>query len=572
MRSYQASWLLADVVAGLTLAAVAVPSQIATARLAGMPAVSGLYAFVVASLLYAALGPNRHLSVGADSTIAPVLATGVASVAAVGTARYVGAMAMCAVLIGAVLVAIGLLRMGWIADLLSTPVTTGLLAGIGIEIIVRELPVVLGLTARGSTTIGRVRDVVSHLGRTNGWSLGIALVVLGLVLAARRVDPRLPAALVGMVLSVLAVDLLGLAAHHGVATVGAFRVSFPSVGLPTGSLSQVGRLAATVLTVAFICIAQTAATVRAPATGTPGGTGTPGTPVPEDFNRDLIGVGAGNIGAGLIGVFAVDASPPNSAIAQSSGARSQLTNTAAAVIVVLAALVATGPLAALPTATLGAILIFIATRLVRGGELVKIWRFNPVELALAVITLLVVALVGIEQGVGLAMVLSLGERTWRSARPNDAVLGREPGTDHWIPRDVGRPTEEVPGVLVYLVYAPFWYGNAAYLRQRIRHRVEAAPEPVRVVVLDADGMSDIDYTGLQALRDLAVELESRGAALFVARASHLVHHELKHGALLAQLGPDHLFGSVEDAVVASAALGSDRLPRVERAAQDKTSD
>jgi len=548
LRSYQASWLLADAVAGLTLAAVAVPSQIATARLAGMPAVSGLYAFVVASLLYAALGPNRHVSVGADSTIAPVLATGVASVAAVGTARYVGAMAMCAMLIGAVLVAIGLLRMGWIADLLSTPVTTGVLAGIGVEIIVRELPVVLGITARGSTTIGRVRYVVGHLGQTNVWSLGIAIVVLGLVLAARRVDPRLPAALAGMVLSVLAMDVLGLASRHGVATVGAFRASFPSVGLPAGSWTEAEKLAATVLTVAFICIAQTAATVRAPAAGSSG------RPVPEDFNRDLIGVGAGSIAAGLIGVFAVDASPPNSAIAEASGARSQLTNTVAAVIVVIAVLVATGPLAALPAATLGAILIFIATRLVRGGELVKIGRFNRVELVLAVTTLLAVALVGIEQGVGLAMVLSLAERTWRSARPNDALLGREPGTDHWVPRDVGYPTEDVPGVLVYLVYAPLWYGNADYLRQRILRHVDVAPEPVRAVVLDADGMSDIDYTGLQALRDMAVELDSRGVALCVARASHLVHHDLKHGALLAQLGPNRLFGSVEEAVVASAAF------------------
>jgi MFS superfamily sulfate permease-like transporter len=148
------------------------------------------------------------------------------------------------------------------------------------------------------------------------------------------------------------------------------------------------------------------------------------------------------------------------------------------------------------------------------------------------------------------MIFSLADRTRRSARPKDAVLGREPGTDHWIPCDIGRPTEQVSGVLVYLVYAPIWYGNAEYIALRIRHLMEAATEPVRAVVLDANGVSDIDFTGLEALRDLATELRQQGATIVIARASHLVHHALKHGALLDQLGTDHLFASVESAVAA----------------------
>jgi MFS superfamily sulfate permease-like transporter len=165
-------------------------------------------------------------------------------------------------------------------------------------------------------------------------------------------------------------------------------------------------------------------------------------------------------------------------------------------------------------------------------------------------TLVVVALVGIEQGVALAMVLSLADRTRRSARPRDTLLGREPGTDHWVPLDIGQPTEEVPGVLVYLVYAPLWYGNADYFGSRVRQLVASASSPVQALVLDANGMSDIDYTGLQALRDLAAELGRGGVGLGIARSSHLVHHDLKHGALLQQLGPDHLFTSVEAAVAA----------------------
>jgi MFS superfamily sulfate permease-like transporter len=181
-------------------------------------------------------------------------------------------------------------------------------------------------------------------------------------------------------------------------------------------------------------------------------------------------------------------------------------------------------------------LVFVATKLFRAGELGTVLRFDRLEFALAVSTLVVVALVGIEQGVVLAMVLSRADRTRRSARPRDTLLGREPGTDHWVPVDIGQATEEVPGVLVYLVYAPLWYGNADYFGSRARQLVASASSPVHAVVLDANGMSDIDYTGLQALRDLVTELSRGGVALGIARSSHLVHHDLKHGALLQQLG------------------------------------
>jgi SulP family sulfate permease len=219
-------------------------------------------------------------------------------------------------------------------------------------------------------------------------------------------------------------------------------------------------------------------------------------------------------------------------------------------VVLVIALVATGPLTHLPQATLGATLVFIATKLFRVGELRTVYRFDRIEFLLAAVPLAVVALVGIEQGMVVAIALSLADRTRREARPLDAVLGREPGTDHWIPVDVGRPTEQVPGVLVYLVYAPLWYGNADYIRLRVRHLVEAASTPVHAVIFDADGMSDIDYTGLGALRGLAVELEQRGVTMGIARASHLVHHDLKHGEFLMQLGSNQMFTSVAEAVTA----------------------
>jgi sulfate permease, SulP family len=541
LRGYRAAWLGADALAGLTLVAIAIPGQMATARLAGLPAVAGLYTFVAGSLVYAVAGTNRHLSVGADSTIAPLLATGVAAVAAAGTSGYVTVMAFTAVVVGALLVAAGLCRLGWISEFLSTPVITGVLAGIAVEIVVRQLPAILGVSGGGTTTIGQIRQVAGQLGHINGWSVGIAVGVLAIIAAARRISRRLPGTLLALVLSIVAVDALGLASHHGVAILGAVHGGLPHLGLPSVSWSQLRRLPSLVFTVAFVCIAQTAATARESG----GGAG-----AASDVNRDLIGVGAGSVAAGLLGLFPVDASPPNTAIATASGTRSQLANTIAAVAVLAVALTATGLLTDLPQAMLAAMLVFIATKLFRAGELRAIFRFDRIEFALAAVTLLVVAVVGIEQGIALALVLSLAARTRRSARPRDTILGRAPGTDHWIPADIGMPTEQVAGVLVYLVYAPLWYGNAEYLRERIRHLVDTASRPVHAVVLDAAGISDIDFTGLQVLRDLATEFSQRGVTIAIARTSHLVHHDLKHGAILEKLGADHLFPTVDQAVTA----------------------
>jgi sulfate permease, SulP family len=541
LRSYQVSWLRDDVLAALTLVAVALPSQMATARLANLPAVDGLYAFVAGTVLFAIFGTNPHLSIGADSTIAPVLAVGVASLAVAGTSQYGTTMAYMALMVGAVLIIVGLCRLGWIADFLSTPVITGVLAGIAVEIAVRQLPVVLGLSGGGTTTIGRLQHVFGRVGHTNGWSLGIALGVLALIVGAQRHDRRLPGALLGLVLSIAAVHVLSLASMHGVAVIGHVRGGPPPLRFPSLSFTAIRRLVAPVLTVAFLCIAQTAAIVRRSRAVQAS---------PGDFNRDLIGIGAGSLAAGLVGSFAVDASPPNTAITTASGAKSQLTNLVAAAVIFAVLLVLTAPLANLPQAALGATLLFIATKLFRVGDLRTILRFDRVEFGVAIVTLLVVALVGIEQGVVLAMIFSLADRTRRSARPRDAVLGREPGTDHWIPSDIGRLTEQVSGVLVYLVYAPIWYGNAEYIALRIRHLIDFSTEPVRAVVLDANGVSDIDFTGLEALRDLATELRQHGTTIAIARASHLVHHALKHGALLDQLGANNLFASVESAVAA----------------------
>jgi MFS superfamily sulfate permease-like transporter len=398
------------------------------------------------------------------------------------------------------------------------------------------------LAGGGTTTLGRLSKVGSELGHVNTWSMGIALAVFAVIMAAERVDRRIPGALIGLVGSTVAVAAGGLKAH-GVAVLGAIHGGLPTLAVPSASWSDAGRLVLPALTVAFVCVAQTAATVRASSAGAPAA---------RDFNRDLVALGAGSLVAGVSGSFAVNSSPPRTEVVRASGGRTQLTGIVAAVVALVVVLVATGLLRDLPRATLGAILVFVATRLFRIPHFRAILHFDVLEFALAVVTLLAVALFGIEVGVVVALVISLADRTRRAARPRDVILGRVPGTDHWIPPDVGHPTEQVPGIIVYLLYAPLWYGNADYIRLRVRGIVDSVDPPVHAFILNVNAMSDIDFTGARALGDLAAELQARGVTLAIARASHLVHHDLKHSGLLQTIGSDRLFATVEDAVSALA--------------------
>ena len=271
LQGYKASWLATDAIAGLTLVAIAIPEQMATAHLAGMPEITGFYAFVAGSLLFALFGRHSLMSVGADSTIAPVFAAGVATLAVVGSSSYSHLVSATALMAGGLLVVAGLLRLGWIADFFPVPVLTGLLAGIGVGIFLKQLPTVLGLPGGGTTTVGRLRTFVDQLSNINGWSLAIALGVLVIIVICDRVDRRIPGALLAIVGATALVNVAGLTSH-GVEVVGPVQAEMPHLGLPGASLHQLGQLVVTAVTVAFLCTVQTSATVRSPATG-PAGSG-----------------------------------------------------------------------------------------------------------------------------------------------------------------------------------------------------------------------------------------------------------------------------------------------------------
>lgn len=543
LRGYRRSWLAGDAAAAATLLVIAVPEQLATSRLAGMPPITGLYAFLAGSVLYALLGTNPSLSVGADSTIAPLFAAGVAMIAVTGSVRYENLVGILAVMTAVLVALVWLLRLGWIAELLSAPIITGFLAGIGIVILIHQLPDLLGIAGGGTSTLARLKDIADQVGGLSWPTLGIGLGVLAIVAAIERIDSRLPGALVALAGSIALVSLAGLQ-HHGVAVLGPIAHAAPRIGLRGLTLHTIGRLAPVAAIVALVVITQSTATTRAFARRS-------GHDV--DIGRDLLAVGAGNAVAGLIGSFPVNASPPRTAAVANAGGRSSLSSLLAAAAV--AALIpAAGILRDVPLATLAGVLLFVAARLFNVRELARIARFDRLEMALALATLLTVALVGVEQGIGVAVGLAILERTYRSARPQLHVLGRIPNTTSWAPVSPATAATEVPGVLVVLFATPLWYANSVHFTAEMRSALtRQAPARTRLVVLDTLGMSDIDYTGAQALSDALDHLDRDQIDFAVARAGSALRGELRRAGLEQRIGEDHFFPSVDQAVDALAA-------------------
>ncbi len=537
LAGYRRAWLAVDLLAGLTLVAIVVPEQLATSRLAGMPVVTGLYAFVAAALLFAVLGSSRQLSVGADSTIAPLLAAGVAAVVASGSGEYAGDMALLAIMVGVVVIAVGVARMGWIADFLSFPVVTGFLAGVAITIIASQLSDILGLPPASGDALGKIVADLQNLGETSLATLAVALVVFAIIAVCERLGPRVPGALIGIAVALMASYALDLAAH-GVATIGALPSGLPSLSLPPLGAHLLWKLTPAALSVALIVITQTSATTRSFADL--GG-------YEADVGRDFVGVGAGSVLAGFMGAFAVNASPPRTALVAQSGGRSQVPGLAAAAIVVVLIVAAAGLVADLPEAALGAVLVFVALRIFHVHDLAAILRFDRVEFVVAIATLTTVVVFGVGPGVLLAVLLAILDRTWRSARPRDDVLGRLPGTTVWWSVRERPDAQTVPGVLCYRFDAPLYFANATRFRDRVRELVAAA-KPLSLVVLDASAVDDIDYTGGQVFLRVVHELHQAGIDLAVARATGEAPRDVAHSGLRRHIGRDHIFITVDEAV------------------------
>ncbi len=538
LHGYQRAWVSGDLVGGLMLLVIAVPEQLATSRLAGMPPITGFYAFVAGTVVFALLGSNPQMSVGADSTIAPLFATGVSALALTGSPHYVELVGILAVMVGLMVMLVSLLRLGWIAEFLSTPIVTGFLSGVAVIIIIHQLPDLMGLPPSTGSNAGRFGDVLTNLGEVNGWTLAIGLGVLVVMFACARFSRRIPGGLIGLVGSTVLVAALDLQAH-GVAVLGTVHSGAPHIGLTGLSWSTLGSLAPLAAVVALVVVTQTAATTRAFAEE--GG-------YDVDAGRDFFGVGAGSVVAGLVGSFPVDASPPRTGAVVTAGGRSQAGALGAALVIVFLIPFA-NVLEDVPLTTLAAVLIYVAIRLFKPADLRAIARFDTFEFGLTAVTLLAVVFIGVEQGIGVAVGLAILDRIRLSARPQLHVLGRLPGSTSWAPLSAETSAAELPGVLVVLFATPLWYANAVHFRDEVVGAMGRKPG-TRILVLDALGMSDVDFTGSRALSHVLNACDQAHVAFGVARAGDHLADMLQRSGLAQRIGPSHFYPSVYAAVTA----------------------
>lgn len=538
LRGLELQALPADLIAGLTLAAIALPSQLATAHLAGMAAETGLFAFAAGSIAFAIFGANRFMSVGADSTIAPIFAGALAMVATAGTPAYTAEAGLLAFMVGAILIVAGVLRAGWIADMLSVPVTTGFLAGISIHIIVGQLPAILGIASSEGNLGTQLLAIFRGLPQANIATTLIGVLVFVVTFGAGKLSPRLPGALIGLVGAALATWQLGLAAH-GAKTLGPLSTALPVLAVPAITYDGLARLLPLAFTIALICMMQMAVVVRA----------FPSNPnAIEDVGHDFIGLGAGSVLAAFMGSFAVDASPPNTAAVVESGGRSQIVGLAAVIVIAILVAVAGSAFVYVPEAALAGILVFIGVRIFRVPEMVSIARKADSEIFLVVASAALVALLPVDRGVMLAILLSLAHSTYLLARPRCAQLVRLPSTTIWWSPSHVNSGETVPGVLVFAPAAPLTFINASYIRAEFDKAI-AARADVRLVVLEASGITQIDYTAAQSLIGSIARLRTRGIDVAMARleAERAAAAAARSG-LLDALGPGRVFHSVDEAV------------------------
>ena len=527
-----------DLVAAFAIAAVAIPEQIATARLAGMPATAGLLVFVAGSLGFYFLGSNRFLSVGGDSTIAPIFAASLALLAVSGTPRYMALCAMFALLVGSIVVAAGIFRMGWIARLLSVPVITGFLAGIAIHIVVSQLPALLGIAGGQGEFFRTISALIQNLAHFNPITVAIGISVFAITFVCEKIDMRLPGALIAMVLASLVVWALGQVGH-GVATLGMIQLAPLGATVPRLAYPDLANLLPLALIVALVVMIQTAATSRSFPDAVDG----------VDINRDLLGVGFANILSGVFGGFPANGSPPRTAIAAESGGRSRLAGLCAAIVVATFLAFGLSLLANIPLAALAGLLIFVAQRIFRFGIIRNVAECSRAEFALLLITAAAIVVLPIAIGVGMGIVLSLLHGVWTITQTRAVSFEQVPDTTVWWPASQRFKGVTRAGIVVVGFQAPLFFLNAETFRKTLEEAVLAAPLPVRTIVLEASSIIEIDFTGAQALISTIRFWNDRGVDFYVARLeSFRAQQAMEKYDILPLLGAAQTFHSVDEAI------------------------
>jgi high affinity sulfate transporter 1 len=544
---YERAWLNGDLVAGLTVAAYLVPQVMAYAAVAGLPAVTGLWAALPALVVYALLGTSPSLSLGPEATTALMTAIAIRPLADGNAARYAMLAASLALLVGAIAVAASLVRLGFVADLLSRPVLVGYMAGVALIMMADQLQNVTGASVTGQTFAAQLSSFARNAAQIQPVTVAVAAGVLLFLFVLSARWPKAPGPLLAVVLATVVVAAAGLEAY-GVSTVGPIPAGLPTPRFPDVHASVLRDLALPALAVLIVGFTDDMLTARSFAT--------------RDTmivaNRELLALGVANAGASVLHGFPVSSSASRTAIAKAAGRRSQAYSlvVAAAVVVVLVFL--HGALTHFPTAALGALVFYAAVRLIDVVAFRRLMVFRRTELAIALASCAAVLVFNILYGVLIAVGLSVADVLIRVARPHDAILGRVSGLAGMHDVDDYPNAATIPGLVVYRYDAPLFFANASNFRQRALGAADASTGPLQWFILNVEANVEVDFTALEALDDLRAEIVSRGAVFALARVKQDLLSRLTAFGLTQKIGADLLFPTLPTAVEAYQRWASDR--------------
>jgi high affinity sulfate transporter 1 len=532
-----------DALAGFQLAAMNIPQALGYTKIAGTPVVTGFYTLLLPLIAFAAFGSSRYLVVSADSATAAILSSELSGMAPLGSAKYVALASVVALLTSLLLFAARLLKLGFLADFLSQTVLVGFLTGVGFQVGIAVLGEMLGMDVRSHRTLGQLAEVLPNLPHLHWPTVAVSASVLLTVFGLGRIAPKVPAPLIAVVGAVTASAVWNFAGH-GITIVGPVPGGLPHLELPHASWKDLQMLIGIAGSCFVMIVAQSAATARVYATRHH---------QELDENADLIGLSAANAAAALSGTFVVNGSPTQTAMVETSGGRSQLAQISTAVVVALVLLFLTKPLQYLPRCVLGAIVFIIAVRLIDFRGLAEIRRESPGEYGLALITAGVVVFVGVEDGIILAMVLSLLRVVRHSYQPHTGVLVLETSR-YWklVPPDHGAMTE--PGLIIYRFGAPLFYANAGRFAKEVHELVGPAPTPVQWFVVDSEAISNLDYTAAHVMLELLSELAQMGVVVAFARVPPYLEADFVRHHITDVVKPELIFHRLHDALDAFTQL------------------
>jgi SulP family sulfate permease len=539
LSDYQSSWLRTDLVAGITVWALLVPQALAYGQLTGLPAVHGLYAAFGALALYALYGTSRHLNVGPEATVATLVATIITPLAAGDPERYLTLAMILAILTGVALMFGGILKLGSVTRLLSTPVLTGYITGSAIVIIIGQLDDLFGIEVDVAQYHTKVGAVLKNVGDMNSWDAGVGLATIAVLLILRFAAPKAPSYLIAVVLAIGATAIFGLD-DKGATVVGEIEGGLPTPTFGGVDLFDVVGLAFPALAIALLAYVDSIATVKAVAQKE-------GYEIDPD--KEFFGLAAANVGAGLMQGFSVNGSQSRSFTNADSGAKSQMSNWVGAVLILITMLFLTRPFEILPSATLAGIVIVVGIGLIDIDGFRRLFRIKRSDFAYAVITTVGVVWVGMLAGVFIAVVLSLFDVARRALQPSTAVLVKVPGTDRYADQDSVPDGEPVPGLIIYRFDGPLMFANVEIAVDEMDELIAASDPEARAVLFDAESVTDIDVTALDAVAGYSSELRERGIAPAFARVKTDVLEQIERGYAIEELA-DATFLEVDDGVAA----------------------